>query len=104
MLHVDALSRNPLPSIFLISESEDSILVRIRKAQQEDVSCQKLFQLAEHKQHNDYVVKNGLLYKEINDDLLLVLPKSMQCQIVRRVHESGHFVIGKTEMIIKRDY
>lgn len=103
MLHVDALSRNPLPSTLLISESEDTIIARIRKAQEDNVT-RKIFQLAEHRVHDNYVVKNGLLYKETDDDILLVLPRSLQPQIVRQAHESGHFAVEKTKEIIRRDY
>jgi len=28
----------------------------------------------------------------------------MQVQIVRQVHEAGHFAVGKTETMVKRDY
>lgn len=103
MLHVDALSRNPLLSIYLINENEESIVTRIRKAQQEDSTIQKLFQL-ERRQHEDYTVRNGLLYKETDGDVLLVLPRSLQFQLVRQVHEAGHFAVGKTETMVKRDY
>lgn len=108
MTHVDAswLSRNSLSSIFLISESEESIIARIRKAQQEDSAIQKILQLAECQQHDNckIVVKNGLLYKEMASDILLVLPKSLQSQMVRQAHELGHFAVKKTEANLRRDY
>jgi len=104
MTHVDALSCNPLPSIFLINENEESIISRIKKAQQEDKTIQEIFQLAEQQQYNDYTIKNGLLYKETNNDIVLVLPKAMQFQIARQIHEIGHFAVGNSEAIIKKDY
>lgn len=55
MLHVDALSRNPIPSIFLIKENEESILARIGKAQREDGRIQKLLQSVEQQQHDGYL-------------------------------------------------
>lgn len=64
----------------------------------------KLFQSVEQQQRNDYIVKNGLLYKEANEGALLVLPKVMQFQVVRQLHEAGHFAVGKTEAIVKREY
>jgi hypothetical protein len=44
------------------------------------------------------------LYKEIKDIPLLVVPKLMQTQVVRRAHEHGHFGITKTEALLNRDY
>lgn len=42
MSHVDALSGNPLPHVMLIIEKEDSIIARIKKAQEEDVELTDL--------------------------------------------------------------
>nr|XP_046491899.1 uncharacterized protein LOC124223711 [Neodiprion pinetum] len=36
MQHVDALSRNPLPSVMCVSESEDGLIARLRNAQNKD--------------------------------------------------------------------
>lgn len=36
MLHVDALSRNPLPEALLINENDDSLFARFGKAQSTD--------------------------------------------------------------------
>lgn len=104
MTHVDALSRNPLPSIFLVSESEESIIARIRKAQQDDSAIQKIIQSAKNQRYNEYIIRNNLLYKETDGDVQLVLPKNMQFQIVRQIHEIGHFSVRKVETILKRDY
>jgi hypothetical protein len=49
---------------------------------------------------DDYVIKNGRLYREISDDVLLVVPKTMQMQIIRDAHKRGHFGVNKTEAII----
>lgn len=104
MLHVDALSRNPVPSTFLITESEDSVIARVRKAQAKDDSIQRILQSIEREPNDDYVVRNELLYKTTAGDAQLVLPRSMQFQIVRQIHEVGHFVTSKTEAMVKRDY
>jgi len=49
-------------------------------------------------------VRGGLLFKESEGDIRLVIPKSMRKQIIRRVHDRGHFSIGKTETLLKRNY
>ena len=35
---------------------------------------------------------------------LVVVPKPMQAQVVRRVHERGHFGVTKTEVLLRRDF
>lgn len=51
-----------------------------------------------------YTVREGLLFKEVNDDLLLVVPTLMQNQIIRNAYEGGHFSIAKIEALLKKDY
>lgn len=51
MSHVDALSRNPLPSCLLVDESDDEITIRFRKAQNDDERIGQIIQQ----------VKNGKL-------------------------------------------
>jgi len=104
MRHVDALSRNPLPMSMVIDESSESLHARIGKAQHEDNDIEKLFVMTDRRQCEGYVVRGGLLFKESEGDIRLVIPKSMRNQIIRRVHDRGHFSIGKTETLLKRDY
>ncbi|KAI4494576.1 hypothetical protein M0804_000777 [Polistes exclamans] len=40
----------------------------------------------------------------IKDDMLVVLPRALQAQIVRRAHEQGHFAVDKIVMLVKKDY
>ncbi|KAG5323406.1 TF26 protein, partial [Pseudoatta argentina] len=37
-------------------------------------------------------------------DLLLVIPKSMQVDIIKQTHERGHFGVRKTEQLLKREF
>lgn len=97
MAHVDALSRNPLPVCLQVTVDRDNMTARIRKAQQDDEKVRRIFNLAEKKAIDGYLAKNGLLYKIIDDDIRLVVPKPLQSQLIRRVHENGHFAVGKTE-------
>lgn len=55
----------------------------------------------EQHEADGYALKNGVLYREIKDASLLVVPKSMQTQIVRRAHERGHFGITMREKVEK---
>lgn len=101
MIHVDALSRNPLPVCMTIDE-RDTLTVKFRQAQQDDVK--KIFEAIEKRAIDGYIIKNGLLFKKHNEDILLVVPKSMRSQIVRQAHEQGHFLVAKTEALLLRDY
>jgi hypothetical protein len=105
MLHVDALGRYSLPTIFVIDESEESITMRLRTAQRKNNDLEKLFDTCEQKSLDNYVVKNGLLFKECDSNICLVMPKSMQLvQIAKRTHENDHFPSKKTEWLLQRDY
>jgi len=104
MAHVDALNRNPLPCVLAIREDEEGLIPKLKKAQREDSELKQIISLAENQSINGYVVQNKLLFKEIDHDVKLVVPKSMQTQIIRRAHEREHFSVNKTETLVKRDY
>lgn len=104
MMHVDALNRNPLPEILLVHESNDSLIARFRKAQSTDQDLQKIFKIATLNKADSYIVRNNLLYRDNDGELLLVVPKTLQNSIIRQVHEQGHFGVNKTEMLVQRDY
>lgn len=50
------------------------------------------------------MIKNQLLYRDEGDELLLVVPKTLQTSVVRQAHEQGNFSVSKTESIIRKDY
>lgn len=104
MAHVDALSRNPLSEVLYVEESEETILARIRRAQQKYDRIQATMKKAEKNKIDGFCIRNGLLYRDIDSDLLLVVPKDLQAQIIRRAHEQGHFGINKTEALLRRDF
>ena len=104
MVHVDALIRNPLSAIMLVEENVNGIIVRLREVQKEDVDLRKIRENAERCRENGNAVRNDILYKEVNDVPLNVVPKQMQTQVVRQMHKRGHFGTAKTEALLKRDY
>lgn len=103
MVHVDALSRNPLPSCLIINECEGGLTARLRRAQKEDDELKKLIDATEQGKVKDYIIRGGILYKETNDDIRMIVPKTMQMQIIRKAHEQGHFGVSKAEALVKRD-
>lgn len=104
MAHVDALSRNPLPSCLIVSECSDGLAMRLRKAQREDACLVKISEATERGEINDHIIRGGILYRETEDDIRMVIPKAMQTQIIRKVHEQGHFGVNKTETLVRADY
>ena len=76
MQHVDALSRNPLPTAMLITECPDGIIAKLQKNQLEDDELAHIKNQINSNQAKGYLIKNGLLCKEVNEDVLIV-PKLM---------------------------
>ena len=103
MKHVDALSRRPLPTILFVNENYDGLLVRLRRAQNEDIDLQKIYDNIEKYRADGYIIKSNVLYRVLNDVPLVVVPKPMQVQVVRRAHER-HFGVTKTEVLLRRNY
>jgi hypothetical protein len=101
MIHVDALSRNPLPTCLLLDESNDGLTARLRRAQAANKDIKKIIQLTKENKAHGYSIRSGLLFKNIDDDIRLVVPKAMCSQIIRRAHKRGYFSVVKTEAIIK---
>ncbi|GFS91776.1 hypothetical protein TNCV_2531091 [Trichonephila clavipes] len=73
MAHVDALSRPP--HCMLI---QNSVHLQFLKAQQADDQITTIKTLLETTPHDNYIVKNKLLYKTVNGTDLLVVPDEMR--------------------------
>lgn len=97
MRHVDALSRVHFTGMITRQLHE-----RIKRAQESDEGLKAIIEILQEKPYLDYFIENGLLYK--SEQKLLVIPKDMEMEIIRRAHEIGHF--GKRKMIglINKDY
>ncbi|GFU98245.1 transposon Tf2-6 polyprotein [Trichonephila clavipes] len=85
MGHVDCLSRYPVMTI-----TYDEITTKLANCQRNDEYINSLKTLLENKQNNDFVVKNGVLYKIENDNDVLVVSQQMQTEIVKNIHSKGH--------------
>lgn len=97
MKHADALSR-----MHFIQEA--SVLKNMRIAQQTDEHIKTIIDLLKEGQHENFVMHNGLLCKEINGDNVIVVPDGMQQNIIQKVHEQAHFKLQKMEDILKKDF
>lgn len=105
MHHVDALSRNTV-EVLLVQEGRSGLNDRVREAQEEDQEIKKIVEAVRDKKKNNFTLtKNGVLYRETEGGETVVVPKSMQWDIIIKLaHEQGHFSTAKTMIMLKRDY
>ncbi|GFS81958.1 retrovirus-related Pol polyprotein from transposon 17.6 [Trichonephila clavipes] len=98
MKHVDALSRYPVMMV-----CNDTLTSKLKKAQEED-DIKTLKSLLEKQESEEFFERNGILYKYLNFRELIVTPKAMQAELIKLIHENGHFSVGKTEEIVKQEF
>ncbi|XP_028172237.1 uncharacterized protein K02A2.6-like [Ostrinia furnacalis] len=79
-----------------------SLQNQIRLAQQNDDGLRAVCEVLKHHSYADYWLDNGLLYK--GEQKQLVIPKSLEKEIIKQVHDKGHFSMKKMKEIIKQDY
>lgn len=99
MKHVDSLSRNPVSLIV-----RDSIVHQLQAAQNKDGEIQAVKKVLETSPYEGYTIRNNLLYKEVEEEQLLVVPRGMQAEIIKSAHEQGHFAVRKTVEMIQREF
>lgn len=98
--HADALSRHPVMTI-----NDSNVLANIKRAQSQDEELQTIRELLKDKpSYNGYCLKNNILYKILDDDELLVVPKAMQREIIKQAHDRGHFAVKKTKELVSKEY
>lgn len=97
MQHTDALSRNPYVGAIVSLHEE------MRLAQQRDEALSAIRQLIEKDgQYQDFWLNNGILYK--GNQQQVVVPKTMEKEVIKRVHNNGHFASRKMKEAISKDY
>lgn len=75
----------------MLINCNDTLTARFRKAQLEDTDVAKIIEIAKQGTADSYSMRSDLLFKEIDGQLKLVVPKLMQSQIVRHAHERPFF-------------
>lgn len=98
MKHVDALSRYPIMAV------EDPMLVLIRSEQAKEERLNVIRKILATEQYEGYVIENGVLMKKVGDKNLVVLPTSLQHDVLRRTHENGHFGLKKMMEALQNEY
>ncbi|GFV09209.1 transposon Ty3-I Gag-Pol polyprotein [Trichonephila clavipes] len=86
MKHVDALSRYPVMMV-----CNDTLTSKLKKEQEEDDNIQTLKSLLEKQESEEFFERNGILYKYLNGRELIVTPKAIQAELIKLIHENGHF-------------
>lgn len=99
MKHVDALSR-----VYSYVIRDDSLVKSLQTAQQTDEQLKTIMTIVNEHPHDDYMIQNGLLCKMINGNDVIVVPETMQYDVIRKAHEQGHFKSKKMEEIIKKEF
>ncbi|XP_051862798.1 glycosyltransferase-like protein gnt13 [Drosophila albomicans] len=85
--------------------TDDNVYSRLKSIQVQDDELKAIIDvLRDRSSHNNYFMKGGLLHKLIDDNELIVVPLSMQREIIKSAHERGHFSVKKTKEIIGRQY
>ncbi|XP_041565903.1 LOW QUALITY PROTEIN: uncharacterized protein LOC121467710, partial [Drosophila elegans] len=98
--HVDCLSRYP-NRVMLVSLE---ITARIKNAQGKDEMLKAIMEILASRPYEGYKMKGGLVYKEINGNDLLVVPKVMEKYVIVDAHNSGHFALQKTVHAVQQSY
>lgn len=95
--HRPGLSRNPFVGTVELSLSE-----QIKQPQLSDEGIRAIVEVLKFHTDEDYTYSDGLLYK--GAERQLVIPKNLEMEILKRVHEKGHFGKRKMLEILGRDY
>ncbi|KAG5896582.1 hypothetical protein JTB14_024392 [Gonioctena quinquepunctata] len=77
---------------------EDGEVERLMRAQElvmKEISGTKDFE--------DFFVKSNILYKFVYERGLIVVPKTMQTNIMKKAHEIEHIALLKTEGVVSRE-
>lgn len=100
MRHVDALSRNHI-LLFLDGSLESAMIV----AQNADPDIVKLRDMLSRQESKFWELRNGVVYRKSQENLLFYVPSAMQHNIIRTCHDDvGHIGIDKAYELVKRSY
>lgn len=115
MEHVDALSRNPPPASSETSRRNVMVVTQtdwLSTVQSADTEIQRKISILNDPEsedivdvRNNYVVRNGKLYRKTDQGDRWVVPKGVRWQILKQCHDDiGHFAFEKTLAKVKECY
>lgn len=99
MKHVDALSRHPIMTI-----SKSLVLPQIKNQQENDDEIKAITEIVKDKSYDNFHINGGLLYKFHEGRDLLVIPRAVETDVIRAIHERGHVSAKRTEEVIDKEY
>lgn len=99
MRHVDSLSRHPVNNIQAID-----CLTQIKRNQEADQEIRTIKEILKDRPFEDFLLKDGIVYRQHEGEELLMVPKAMQMQIIAKSHGEGHLSRRKMGELIKKDY
>ncbi|CAD7001655.1 unnamed protein product [Ceratitis capitata] len=101
MQHVDALSRVNNVLIVHANTFEENLVI----CQSRDERIRKIKEELEIKESKCYEMRNGIVYKKKDKELLFYVPESMETHVLYKYHdEMGHLGIDKVVQTIGKSY
>ena len=101
MLHADGLSR--MHGILVIEDN--SFELNLSLCQSQDPYIKELRDSLEKTEHKFFELRNGLVYRKRNENLLFYVPSSMEANILFKYHdEMGHVGVEKVIETLKSSY
>ena len=101
MKHVDAFSR--ANNVMIIEDN--TLELNLVICQNRDVKIQELCEKLEKSEDKLFEMRNGLVYRKRNDDILFYVTEKMENHILRKYHyELGHVCAEKTTKTILSNY
>lgn len=100
MKHVDSLSRNTV----MVISGEENLAAKIKMLQRDDDGLKHIFEILKTQPYDDFILRNGVLYKYERGIELIVVPKSIEGEVIRNAHDNGHFGVKKMEQQIRQRY
>uniref|UniRef100_A0A0A1WLR9 RNA-directed DNA polymerase n=1 Tax=Zeugodacus cucurbitae TaxID=28588 RepID=A0A0A1WLR9_ZEUCU len=97
MRHVDALSR------MYCLQMEETLRHRLLQAQLNDDWTKAVRTILEKGHFEDFYISHGILCKDPSKELVVV-PCSMEEDIIRTVHRQNHFAARKTQELVEKSY
>lgn len=103
MQHVDALSR--CKNILVLDNINDSLENSLAFNQMKDKEICRIRDELENQESSYYELRNGIVYRKFNDNILFYVPSAMVSNVIRNYHDAiGHVGIDKTRELILRSY
>ncbi|KAG5866575.1 hypothetical protein JTB14_004136 [Gonioctena quinquepunctata] len=103
MSHVGALRRYLVVELMMETLIEgDGVIEQLRRAQEMDEHVSTTKKILATEDYEDFFVKNDIFHKFEDGRELIVAPKAMQTEIIKKAHEIGHFAVPKTEEMVGR--